>query len=330
MKKIKLAVVGATGLVGRTALKVLEEYNLPISEYVFFASSRSAGTTLKFQGKDYTVRELKDDSFDEGFDYAIFSAGGDTSKHFSPIAASKGCIVVDNSSAFRMDENVPLIVPEVNPEEIKNNHGIIANPNCSTIQAVVPLKVLDDLYGIKRVIYSTYQAVSGAGQRGVEDLENGLKGEAPKKFPYSIVNNCLPHIDVFLDNGYTKEEVKMINETRKILKRPDLKVTATCVRVPVLNSHSESINVEFENDFDLKELVEALKNADGITVQDDPEYNIYPLATKASGHDDVFVGRIRRDESVPYGINFWCVSDNIRKGAASNAVQIVKKLIEES
>lgn len=330
MKEIKLAVVGATGLVGRTALKVLEEYNLPISEYVFFASSRSAGTTLKFQGKDYTVRELKDDSFDEGFDYAIFSAGGDTSKHFSPIAASKGCIVVDNSSAFRMDENVPLIVPEVNPEEIKNNHGIIANPNCSTIQAVVPLKVLDDLYGIKRVIYSTYQAVSGAGQRGVEDLENGLKGEAPKKFPYSIVNNCLPHIDVFLDNGYTKEEVKMINETRKILKRPDLKVTATCVRVPVLNSHSESINVEFEKDFDLKELVENLKNADGITVQDDPEYNIYPLATKASGHDDVFVGRIRRDESVPYGINFWCVSDNIRKGAASNAVQIVKKLIEES
>lgn len=330
MKKIKLAVVGATGLVGRTALKVLEEYNLPISEYVFFASSRSAGSTLKFQGKEYTVRELKDDSFDEGFDYAIFSAGGDTSKHFSPIAASKGCIVVDNSSAFRMDENVPLIVPEVNPEEIKNNHGIIANPNCSTIQAVVPLKVLDDLYGIKRVVYSTYQAVSGAGQRGVEDLENGLKGEAPKKFPYSIVNNCLPHIDVFLDNGYTKEEVKMINETRKILKRPDLKVTATCVRVPVLNSHSESINVEFEKDFDLKELVENLKNADGITVQDDPEYNIYPLATKASGHDDVFVGRIRRDESVPYGINFWCVSDNIRKGAASNAVQIVKKLIEES
>lgn len=330
MKKIKLAVVGATGLVGRTALKVLEEYNLPISEYVFFASSRSAGTTLKFQGKDYTVRELKDDSFDEGFDYAIFSAGGDTSKHFSPIAASKGCIVVDNSSAFRMDENVPLIVPEVNPEEIKNNHGIIANPNCSTIQAVVPLKVMDNLYGIKRIVYSTYQAVSGAGQRGVEDLENGLKGEAPKKFPYSIVNNCLPHIDVFLDDGYTKEEVKMINETRKILKKPNLKVTATCVRVPVLNSHSESINVEFEKDFDLKELVEALKNADGITVQDDPEYNIYPLATKASGHDDVFVGRIRRDESVPYGINFWCVSDNIRKGAASNAVQIVQKLIEES
>ena len=330
MKNIKLAVVGATGLVGRTVLKVLEEYNLPISEYVFFASSRSAGSILKFQEKDYVVRELKDDSFDEGFDYAIFSAGGDTSKHFSPIASSKGCIVIDNSSAFRMDENVPLVVPEVNPEEIKNNHGIIANPNCSTIQAVVPLKVLDNLYKIKRIVYSTYQAVSGAGQKGVEDLENGLKGEAPQKFPYSIVNNCLPHIDVFLDNGYTKEEEKMINETRKILKRPDLKVTATCVRVPVLNSHSESINVEFENDFDLKELVEALKNSKGIIVQDDPEYNLYPLATKASGHDDVFVGRIRRDESVPYGINFWCVADNIRKGAASNAVQILQKLIEES
>ena len=330
MKKIKLAVVGATGLVGRTVLKVLEEYNLPISEYVFFASSRSAGTTLKFQGKDYIVQELKDTSFDEGFDYAIFSAGGETSKHFSPIAASKGCIVVDNSSAFRMEPNVPLVVPEVNPEEIKNNHGIIANPNCSTIQAVVPLKVLDDLYTIKRIVYSTYQAVSGAGQKGVEDLENGLKGEAPQKFPYSIVNNCLPHIDVFTKNGYTKEEIKMINETRKILKKPDLKVTATCVRVPVLNSHSESINVEFEKDFDIKELVNALKNSKGIIVQDEPEYNIYPLATKASGHDEVFVGRIRRDESVPYGINFWCVSDNIRKGAASNAVQIVQKLIEES
>ena len=329
MKKIKLAVVGATGLVGRTVLKVLEEYKLPIDEYVFFASSRSAGSILKFLGKEYEVRELTDSSFDEGFDYAIFSAGGDTSKHFSPIAASKGCIVVDNSSAFRMEENVPLVVPEVNPEEIFNHHGIIANPNCSTIQAVVPLKVLDDLYTIKRIVYSTYQAVSGAGQQGVEDLENGLKGETPKKFPYSIVNNCLPHIDVFTENGYTKEEIKMINETRKILKKPNLRVTATTVRVPVLNSHSESINVEFEKDFDLKELVEALKNADGIVVQDEPQYNIYPLATKASGHDEIFVGRIRRDESVASGINFWCVADNIRKGAASNAVQIVKKLIDE-
>lgn len=328
MKTYKFALVGATGLVGRTAIKVLEEYNLPISEIAFFASERSAGSKIKFNGKDYTVRELVDTSFDEGFDFAIFSAGSDVAKHFAPIAASKGCVVVDNSSAFRMEDNIPLVVPEVNSEEIKNNHGIIANPNCSTIQAVVPLKVLDDKYKIKRIVYSTYQAVSGAGQKGVDDLQNGLKGESPKKFPYQIVNNCLPHIDVFLENGYTKEEMKMVNETRKILKRPDLKITATAVRVPVINSHSESINVEFENDFDLNELVETLKNAEGIVVVDNPEKNSYPLATQASGHNEVFVGRIRRDESVPYGINFWDVADNIRKGAAANAVQIVKKLIE--
>lgn len=328
MKTYKLALVGATGLVGRTAIKVLEEYNLPISEIAFFASERSAGSKIKFNGKDYTVRELVDTSFDEGFHFAIFSAGSDVAKHFAPIAASQGCVVVDNSSAFRMEDNIPLVVPEVNSEEIKNNHGIIANPNCSTIQAVVPLKVLDDKYKIKRIVYSTYQAVSGAGQKGVDDLQNGLKGESPKKFPYQIVNNCLPHIDVFLDNGYTKEEMKMVNETRKILKRPDLKITATAVRVPVINSHSESINVEFENDFDLNELVETLKNAEGIVVVDNPEKNSYPLATQASGHNEVFVGRIRRDESVPYGINFWDVADNIRKGAAANAVQIVKKLIE--
>lgn len=328
MKKYKFALVGATGLVGRTAIKVLEEFDLPFSQITFFASSRSAGSKLSYKGKEYIVKELTDTSFDEGFDFAIFSAGGDTAKHFAPIASQKGCVVVDNSSAFRMEENVPLIVPEVNSEEIKNHHGIIANPNCSTIQAVVPLKVLDDKYKIKRVVYSTYQAVSGAGQKGVNDLENGLKGEAPKKFPYQIVNNCLPHIDVFLENGYTKEEMKMVNETRKILKRPDLKVTATAVRVPVINSHSESINVEFENDFDLKELIETLKNSEGIVVVDNPEKNSYPLATQASGHNEVFVGRIRRDESVPYGINFWDVADNIRKGAATNAVQIVQKLIE--
>jgi aspartate-semialdehyde dehydrogenase len=328
MKEYKFALVGATGLVGRTAIKVLEEYDLPFSKVVFFASSKSAGSKLTFKGDSYIVQELTDSSFDEGFDFAIFSAGGDVAKHFAPIAASKGCIVVDNSSAFRMEENVPLVVPEVNPEEIKNHHGIIANPNCSTIQAVVPLKALDDKYKIKRIVYSTYQAVSGAGQKGVADLENGLKGEEPKKFPYQIVNNCLPHIDVFMENGYTKEEMKMINETRKILKHPDLKITATAVRVPVINSHSESINVEFENDFDLAELVNTLKNFEGIVVVDNPENNSYPLATRASGHDEVFVGRIRRDESVPYGINFWDVADNIRKGAASNAVQIVKKLIE--
>lgn len=327
-KKYKLAIVGATGLVGRTALKVLEEKNLPISEYVFFASSNSAGKELTFQGKSYIVRELKEDSFDEGFDFAIFSAGGDTSKKFSPIAAEHGCIVVDNSSAFRMDPTVPLVVPEVNPEEIKNNHGIIANPNCSTIQAVVPLKALDDKYHIKRVIYSTYQAVSGAGRLGLEDLENGVKGDAPKKFAHPIYNNCLPHIDVFLDNGYTKEEEKMINETRKILKRPDLKVTATCVRVPVVNSHSESINVEFEKPFELDDVYKTLREYSGIIVLDDVSKNEYPLATIANGHDEVYVGRIRRDNSIENGLNLWVVADNIRKGAASNAIQIVEKLIE--
>lgn len=329
MKSYKLAIVGATGLVGRTALTVLEEYDLPISEYTFFASIRSAGSKINFKGKEYTIKELKEDSFDEHFDFAIFSAGSDISKKYAPIAVSKGCVVIDNSSAFRMDPNVPLVVPEVNPEEIKNNHGIIANPNCSTIQAVVPLKVLDSKYKIKRIIYSTYQAVSGAGQKGVEDLTNGLEGKSPQKFPHPIVNNCIPHIDVFLENGYSKEEEKMINETRKILKRPDLKITATTVRVPVLNSHSESINVEFEKEFDLDELKKELSKAEGIIVQDDVSSNTYPLATNASGHDDVFVGRIRRDFSIESGINFWCVADNIRKGAASNAVQILKKMIKK-
>jgi len=330
MKKYKLAVVGATGLVGITARKVLEEKNLPIYEYVFFSSSRSAGTKINFQGKEYIVRELDEHSFDEGFDFAIFSAGAGTSKKYSPIAASKGCIVVDNSSAFRMDKDVPLVVPEVNPDDIKWNKGIIANPNCSTIQAVVPLKPLDDKYIIKRIVYSTYQAVSGAGKGGVDDLESGIKGLPPKKFPHPIFNNCLPHIDVFQENGYTKEEEKMINETRKILGKKDLRITATTVRVPVLNSHSESINVEFENDFDLDELKELLKNYPGIILEDDPSKNIYPLATNASGHDEVYVGRIRRDYSVPFGINMWVVADNIRKGAATNAIQIVEKLIEEN
>lgn len=328
MKNYKLALVGATGLVGRTAINALEEYNLPISEYVFFASEKSAGQKITFAGKEYIVKELTENSFDEGFDFAIFSAGSDTSLKYSPIAASKGCIVVDNSSAFRMDENVPLVVPEVNPEEIKNNKGIIANPNCSTIQAVLPLKVLDEKYKIKRIVYSTYQAVSGAGKKGVEDLKNGEQGLEPKKFPHPIYNNCLPHIDSFLENGYTKEEIKMINETRKILKRPDLKITATTVRVPVVNSHSESINVEFENNFDLDELISELANSENIIVQNDFSNNEYPLATNASGHDEVYVGRIRRDFSLDSGINMWVVADNIRKGAATNAIQIVKKLIE--
>lgn len=327
MKEYKIAIVGATGLVGRTFLKVLEEKKLPVKEYVLFASKRSAGKKMSFMGKEYTVQELTDHSFDDGFDFALFSAGGSTSGKFAPIAAEHGCIVVDNSSFWRMHDDVPLVVPEVNIEDAKNNKGIIANPNCSTIQAMLPLKALDDKYGIKRVVYSTYQAVSGAGRYGLEDLENTDGSKPLKKFAHPIYNNCLPHIDDFTESGYTKEEIKMINETRKILHKPDLRVTATTVRVPVSNSHSESINVELENDFKMNELVDTLKSFPGIIVEDNPSKNVYPLAINATGHDEVFVGRIRRDDSVPYGVNLWVVADNIRKGAASNAVQIVEKLI---
>lgn len=328
MKEYKIAVVGATGLVGRTFLKVLEEKKLPVSEYVLFASKRSAGSKLLFFGKEYEVRELNEHSFDEGFDFALFSAGGSTSEKFAPIAAEHGCVVVDNSSYWRMHDDVPLVVPEVNIEDAKNNNGIIANPNCSTIQAMLPLKALDDKYGIKRIVYSTYQAVSGAGRYGLEDLANTDGSKPLKKFAHPIYNNCLPHIDVFTDNGYTKEEIKMINETRKILHKPDLKVTATTVRVPVTNSHSESINVELEKEFEMDDLIKTLKDFPNIIVEDDPKNNIYPLAINATGHDEVFVGRIRRDESVKSGVNLWVVADNIRKGAASNAVQIVEALIK--
>lgn len=347
MKDFKLAVVGATGLVGQTVLKVLEEKKLPVSKYVFFASRRSCNKKINFLGKEYTVQELTTSSFDEGFNYAIFCAGSEVSKKFAPIAVSKKCTVIDNSSYFRMDDNVPLVVPEVNAEEIKNNNGIIANPNCSTIQAVVPLKPLDDNYCIKRIVYSTYQAVSGAGYKGVLDLENGIsnfenfanandginllknneQNYELQKFPCPIFSNCLPHIDIFLENGYTKEEEKMINETRKILKRPDLKITATTVRVPVFNCHSESINVEFEKDFNLRELKEVLRNSAGVILKDDFENDIYPTTLDANGQDKVFVGRVRRDYSVNFGINLWVVADNVRKGAASNAVQILEKLI---
>lgn len=328
MKKINLAVVGATGMVGRTFLKVLEEKQLPIENFYVMASARSAGSTLTFNGKDYVVEELTEHSFDKPIDIALFSAGGSTSEKFAPIAAAHGCIVVDNSAQWRYDPKVPLVVPEVNPEDIEWNNGIIANPNCSTIQAMLPLKALDDKYTIKRVIYSTYQAVSGGGLGGWKDLENTMKGEAPKKWPHPIYNNCLPHIDVFLENDYTKEEMKMIWETRKILHHPDMKVTATTVRVPVFNSHSESINVEFEKPFDIADVKKALADFPGIVVEDDPANNVYPLATEATGHDEVFVGRIRRDESAENGLNMWVVADNIRKGAASNAVQIAELLIK--
>ena len=327
MKNYKIAVVGATGLVGRSFLRVLEEKKLPVSKYVLFASKKSAGEKLKFMGKDYTVEELNEHSFDEGFDFALFSAGGDVSKKYAPIAVSQGAIVVDNSSYFRMDDDVPLVVPEVNFQDALNNKGIIANPNCSTIQAMLPLKALDDKYHIKRIVYSTYQAVSGAGKDALDDLANEDNSKPLKKFPHPIYNNCLPHIDKFLDNGYTKEEMKMVNETRKILHRPDLKITATAVRVPVSNSHSESINVEFDKQFDMDDLISTLKSFPNIVLVDDPSTNQYPMAIDATGHDEVFVGRVRRDESVESGVNLWVVADNIRKGAASNAVQIVEKLI---
>ena len=279
-------------------------------------------------GEEYTVRELNEHSFDEGFDIALFSAGGSTSEKFAPIAASKGCVVIDNSSQWRMNPEVPLVVPEVNPEDIKKHKGIIANPNCSTIQAMVALRPLQLKYGIERIVYSTYQAVSGAGLGGYQDLENGIKGEAPKKFNHPIFSNCLPQIDVFLPNGYTKEEMKMVNETRKILGDDTLRVTATTVRVPVFMAHSESINVELKKPFDLDDLKNTLAQAPGLIVQDDPKNEIYPMAINAAGKDETFVGRIRRDESVENGINMWVVADNIRKGAATNAVQIAQKLIE--
>ena len=315
------------GLVGRTVLRVLEEKNFKNVSYVLFSSSKSANTKISFLNKKYVVQELQEDSFDKHFDYAIFCAGGTVSEKYAPIAVNKGCVVIDNSSVFRMDNDVPLVVPEVNPEDIRKNNRIISNPNCSTIQAVLPLKAIDDKYGIKRIVYSTYQAVSGAGRSGLEDLENKADGNNLKKFPYSIYNNCIPHIDVFMEDGYTKEEHKMIDETRKILHKPNLPITATTVRVPVSNCHGESINIELEKDFDIYDVRILLENYPRIIVADNPEKNYYPLASVANGHDEVFVGRIRRDYSVENGLNLWVVADNLRKGAASNAVQILEKLI---
>lgn len=329
-KKPNLAIVGATGLVGGTFLKVLEERNFPFENLYIMASAKSAGTTVTFKGKEYVVEELTEQSFDKPIDIALFSAGASISKQFAPIAASKGVVVVDNSSAWRMDPEVPLVVPEVNPEDIKWNKGIIANPNCSTIQAVVALKPLYDRYGIKRIVYSTYQAVSGSGLKGINDLKEGLAGnDIMKAYPHPIAGNCLPQIDVFLENGYTKEEIKMVNETQKILGDDKLRITATTVRVPVFDSHSETINVELEKSFDIEEVRKLLSEAPGVVLLDDPDNSVYPLARTAAGKDEVFVGRIRRDFSVDNGINLWVVADNIRKGAATNTVQIAEVLIKE-
>ncbi|ADL51726.1 aspartate-semialdehyde dehydrogenase [Clostridium cellulovorans] len=320
-----VAVVGATGLVGSKFIEVLQERNFPVDEIYFFASARSAGKTLKFKDKDVLVEELKEDNIkNKKIDFALFSAGGDTSKEYAPIFAKYNMTVIDNSSAWRMDPTVPLVVPEVNPEDISWHKGIIANPNCSTIQAVVALKPLKEKYGIKRIIYSTYQAVSGAGVSGVADLQNGTT----EKFPRNITNNVIPHIDVFLDNGYTKEEIKMVNETRKILHDDDLKVTATTVRVPVYFGHSESINVELNNAFEIEDIFNLYKTAENVVLMDDIENAVFPTALDAAGKDEVFVGRIRRDFSVDNGVNLWVVADNIRKGAASNAIQIAETIIK--
>ena len=333
MKKYNVAVVGATGMVGRKFLQVLEERNLPVENYYLFASHRSAGKKVDFMGKEYTVEELTETCFDgKNIDIALFSAGGGTSEKFAPCAVKAGALVIDNSSAWRMNPEVPLVVPEVNPEDIAWNKGIIANPNCSTIQAMVALKPLDDKYKIKRVVYSTYQAVSGAGMAGYSDLENGINGDAPKKFPYPIFGNCLPQIDVFDEDDYTKEELKMINETRKILHNDSMRITATTVRVPVFHGHSESINVEFEKDYDLDDLKKTLDSFPGLHVMDEVKTGegkgVYPMAVDIAGKDDVYVGRIRRDRSVDSGVNLWVVADNIRKGAATNAVQVAQKWME--
>lgn len=285
----KVAIVGATGLVGRTVLRVLEERALPHISFTLFSSAKSAGSKIRFLGQDYIICELNEKSFDTHFDYAIFCAGGSVSEKYAPIAVSKGCIVIDNSSVFRMNPDVPLVVPEVNPEDIASHNGIISNPNCSTIQAVLPLKAIDRKYQLKRIVYSTYQAVSGAGRFGIEDLENKADGNNLKKFPYSIYNNCIPHIDVFMEHGYTKEEYKIIEETRKILHHPNLPITATTVRVPVENCHGESINIELEKDFEIYDIRLLLENSPGIVVVDNPEKSYYPLASKANGNDEVFV-----------------------------------------
>ena len=332
-RKPVVAVVGATGAVGREMLDILEGREFPATEVIALASSRSAGSKLPFAGGELTVRELKEDSF-KGVDLALFSAGGGTSEQFAPFAVSHGCTVVDNSSAWRMDDRCPLVVPEVNAGDLEKHNGIIANPNCSTIQMVVALKPLHDAAGITRVVVSTYQAVSGTGQKAISELEtqvrqmmNMLEPEI-KVYPYQIAFNCLPHIDVFLPNGYTKEEMKMVNETVKIMGDPGIKVTATTVRVPVFYGHSESINIETKKKLSAAEARAILSRAPGVAVYDNPGEKLYPMPILASGEDEVFVGRIREDESIANGLNFWCVADNIRKGAALNAVQIAEHLLE--
>jgi len=335
-KKLNIAVAGATGAVGNQMIRCLEEMNFPLNSVVFLASSRSVGRQIRFKGDLIDVQELKKDSF-KGCDIALFSAGGGTSEKFAPCAAGDGCVVVDNSSAWRMDPQVPLVVPEVNPHAIAQytEKGIIANPNCSTIQMVVALNPIHKKYGIKRIVVSTYQAVSGTGKKAIDELfdqsramMNFLNYEK-RVYPHRIAFNCLPHIDTFLENGYTKEEMKMVNETRKIMEDDSIAVTATTVRVPVFFGHSESVNIETHEPVSAEGVRTLLENAPGIKVMDDPGKNLYPLATDAAGQDLTLVGRIRQDESVPNGLNMWIVADNIRKGAATNTVQIAQILARE-
>ena len=324
---MKLAVVGATGMVGNVMLEVLNERNFPVTELLLVASERSVGKKISFKEKEYTVIGLQD-AIDQKPDIAVFSAGGNISLEWAPKFAAAGTTVVDNSSAWRMDASKKLIVPEINANELTKEDKIIANPNCSTIQMVVALAPLHKKYTIKRLVVSTYQSISGTGVKAVQQLENeyaGIKGEMA--YPYPIHRNALPHCDVFEENGYTKEEMKLVRETQKILNDKTIAVTATAVRIPVVGGHSESINVEFENDFDIAQVRKILHEADGVTLKDNPDTNTYPMPIYAHGHDDVFVGRLRRDESQPKTLNMWVVSDNLRKGAATNTIQIAEYLM---
>jgi len=330
IKKMKIAVVGATGLVGSKMLQVLEERNFPVTELIPVASEKSVGKEITFKNKQYKVVSAED-AIAAKPDIALFSAGGNTSLALAPKFAEAGVTVIDNSSAWRMDPSKKLVVPEVNASVLTKEDKIIANPNCSTIQMVLVLNPLHKKYKIKRVVVSTYQSVTGTGVKAVQQLENernNVKGEMAYKYP--IDKNALPHIDVFLDNGYTKEEMKMVNETRKIIGDETIAVTATCVRIPVVGGHSESVNIEFENDFDSKEVKEILSNAPGVVVEDDVENFVYPMPLTAHEKDETFVGRIRRDETQPNTLNCWIVSDNLRKGAATNAVQIAEYLVSKN
>ena len=328
--KVTVAIVGASGLIGQMFVKILEERNFPIGKLYLFASKKSSGQEVLFNGKKYLINELTERSFQNiKADIALFSAGGTISKKFAPIASCTGCIVIDNSSAWRMDKTVPLVIPEVNPKDAFKHKGIIANPNCSTIQALVALKPLHSVFKIKRVVISTYQAVSGAGNQGIEDLENGINNIEPKKFRYPIFNNCIPQIDVFNDLGYTKEEIKLVNETKKIFHE-SIRITATAVRVPIKNCHSESINVEFERHFDIGHVIEILEKAPSVSLLNNINESEYPMPINADGQDRVLIGRLRRDFTVESGLNLWVVADNTRKGAATNAIQIAELLYKNN